>query len=304
MSSTVGESADEHDPSRTLETGRLTGASNRTRPSPQPNGVFAKIRCGEYRGMRLQGVAEHEIASALDTGRGVPDKNVGRVLKSDRRAQVTEVRTGCGSWIVKDYRAGGFLRRAADLFRGSPARRAWLGGHGLRARNIGAATPIAYVERRICGVPIASAIVLENLQTLNAADRCDASWADDREVLDAIVRLAIRLHRCRVTHGDLKASHVLLERSDDGIEGRLIDLEGVRFRRRLSDRARIHALAEINASLPDRIPADLRCRAFRRYAAALPFDCDTNHALRRIVAISLARRHHWTGRDCEIAGET
>jgi hypothetical protein len=254
--------------------------------------------------MRLREVAEHEIASALEAGRGVPDESVGRVLKSDRRAQVTEIRTDCGRWIVKDYRAGGFLRRAADLFRGSPARRAWLAGHGLRARNIGTATPIAYVERRAWGVPIASAVVLEDLQALKAADRCDAGWAEDREVVDAIVRLAIRLHRCRVAHGDLKASHVLLERGDDGIEGRLIDLEGVRFRRRLSDRARIRALAELNASLPDRIPAELRCRAFGRYAAALPFDCDTHHALRRIVAISLARQHRWTGRDCEIARET
>jgi hypothetical protein len=254
--------------------------------------------------MRLRGVAEHEIAAALEVGRSVPDASVGRVLKSDRRAQVTEVRTASGRWIVKDYRAGGFLRRTADLFRGSPARRAWLGGHGLRARDIGTATPIAYVERRIWGVPIASALVLEDLQQLKAADRCEASWAEDCEVVDALVRLAIRLHRSRVAHGDLKASHVLLERGSGGVDGRLIDLEGVRFRRRLSDRARIRALAEINASLPDRIPADLRCRAFRRYAAALPFDCDADHALRRVVAISLARRHRWTGRDCEIARET
>jgi hypothetical protein len=269
----------------------------------EPGHAFVRIRSGEYRGMRLRSAAEHEIASALEAGRGVPDESVGRVLKSDRRAQVTEVRSGCGSWIVKDYRAGGFLRRTADCFRGSPARRAWRGGHGLRARNIGAATPIAFVERRSWGVPMASAIVLEDLQELEPADRCDASWADDREVVDAIVRLAIRLHRCRVAHSDLKASHVLLERSGKGIEGRLIDLEGVRFRRRLGDRARIQALAELNASLPDRIPAELRCQAFLRYAAALPFRCDANDALRRIVAISLARRHHWTGGDCEIARE-
>ena len=288
---------------RTFEAEQRAYASRKTRRSLQPGRVFARIRSGAYRGMRLRGVAENEIASALEAGRGAPDESVGRVIKSDRRAQVTEVRTRCGSWIVKDYRAGGFARRTADLFRGSPARRAWLGGHGLRARNIGAATPIAFVERRIWGVPTASAVVLEDLQELEAADRCGARWADDREVVDAIVRLAIRLHRCRVAHSDLKASHVLLERGADGIEGRLIDLEGVRFRGRLGDRARIQALAEINASLPDRIPADLRCRAFRRYAAALPFHCDANDALRRIVAISLARRHRWSGADCAIARE-
>ena len=279
-------------------------AASLTRRSLQPGPAFARIRSGEYRGMRLRSAAENEIVSALEAGRGVPDESVGQVLKRDRRAQVTEVRSGCGSWIVKDYRAGGFLRRTADWFRGSPARRAWLGGHGLHARNIGAATPIAFVERRTWGVPTASAIVLEDLQGLEAADHCNAGWADDREVVDALVGLAIRLHRRRVVHSDLKASHVLLERAGEGIEGRLIDLEGVRFRRRLGDRARIQALAEINASLPDRIPAELRCLAFLRYAAALPFHCDADDALRRIVAISLTRRHHWTGGDCEIARES
>jgi hypothetical protein len=264
---------------------------------------FERIQINRETGMRVRDVAEADVASALECEPNAPSSAPHRILKHDARARVSEVQTSHGSWIVKRYHAGGFLRRTADLFRGSPARPAWLAGHGLRARGIGVAMPVAFVEDRPWGVPTTSAVVLENLQGLEASDQCDAAWANDREVVDAIVRLAIRLHQRSITHGDLKASHVLLERGPEGIEGRLIDLEGVRFRRRLGDRERIQALAELNASLPDRISADLRCRAFQRYASAVPFKGGATGALRRIVEISLERRHKWTGGDCRIAQE-
>jgi tRNA A-37 threonylcarbamoyl transferase component Bud32 len=279
-------------------------ASSRTRRCLQPGRAFACINGHNWRGMRARLVSESEVMEAIRSCRQVGDEASGReVLKSGRRSLVAAVQTDSGSWIVKDYHPGGRLRRAADLFRGSPARRAWRGGYGLRARNIGAARPIAFVEQRRWGTPVASAIVLEDLRALEPADRCSADWADDRSIVNAIIGLAISLHRRGVIHGDLKSSHVLLARGSDGIKADLIDLEGVRFRRSLRDRARIQALAELNASLPDSIPNELRHRAFLRYSAVLPFRCQARDALRRIVAISLARRHRWTGLGCEVARE-
>jgi tRNA A-37 threonylcarbamoyl transferase component Bud32 len=276
-------------------------AASRTRRSLRPGRAFARLKLDGQSGMRIRDVSAAEIAAALELESEATPCATHRIIKHDARAQVSEVKTDHGSWIVKRYQAGGILRRAADLFRGSPARRAWRGGHGLRARRIGVATPIAFLERRVWGIPVASAVVLENLQSLEAADQCDGQGTSEREVVDAIVRLAIQLHRRGVHHGDLKASHVLLEHAPAGFEGRLIDLEGVRFRRRLGDRERIQALAELNASLPDRFSAELRCRAFARYAAAVPFQGEAKDALTRIVEISLERKHRWTGADCEIA---
>jgi hypothetical protein len=118
-------------------------------------------------------------------------------------------------------------------------------------------------------------------------------------VVDAVTRLAIDLHRRQVDHGDLKASHVFLERcASGGIAARLIDLEQVRFPRRLSDRARIRALAELNASLPDRFPDDARRRAFFRYATVLPFAIGSARALDQVIEQSLAREHRWRSAGC------
>ena len=245
--------------------------------------------------MRMRTIDAARIERVLADSR----RDGATVLKNDDRSRVTAV----DGFVVKDFSIRRPLQCVADCFRGSPARRAWLGGHGLRARGIGAATPVAFVERRTFGVPTASTVVLEDLRQLASADAVGPERASPEQVVHAVVRLAIELHRREVVHGDLKASHVLLEPTGESgkLDARLIDLDGVRFPRRLDDRARLQALAELNASLPDEISDALRCAAFQRYAAAVPFRAGTDTAMRRIVEISLARRHRWTGAQCEVA---
>jgi hypothetical protein len=113
-----------------------------------------------------------------------------------------------------------------------------------------------------------------------------------------------------VDHGDLKASHVLV--ADDGSRRSwLIDLEGVRFPRSLSEGARRESLAQLNASLPDAVSSALRWAGLGRYACFEPFVARsgegpaqaTDAALRWIVARSLERQHRWTGADCACAAE-
>ena len=177
--------------------------------------------------------------------------------------------------------------------------RGWRGGHGLRVRRIGAAEPIAALTRRRFGVPVCSWLVLEDLRPApTAVAALERGAPDPATVIDAVASLLIALHRARVDHGDLKGTHVFLGDDAGRCVPRLIDLEGVRFRRRLSDARRERALAELNASLPDALPAALRRRAFARYAAALPFADGARAALRRVVRASLARRHRWSGAGC------
>jgi hypothetical protein len=117
-------------------------------------------------------------------------------------------------------------------------------------------------------------------------------------VVDALARLAERLHRRGVDHGDLKATHVFLDDAARSRRALLIDLEGVRFPRRLPAHRRRAALAELNASLPDDVPAALRRAAFLRYALVHPLPEGPRAALAAIARASVARRHRWTGADC------
>lgn len=260
-----------------------------------------QLRLGEQRGMRLLRVPEAAVLEALAAHRSVRGPDDPRVLKWDERSRTTAANAGERRVVVKEYLAGGILRRLADLWRGSPARRAWRGGHGLLARQIGAATPLAFLEPRGLRPAAGSLLVLEDLRPDRPADRCAAEANDPAPIVDALTRLAVALHRGRVIHGDLKASHVYLGLRGGQLEPRLIDLEGVRFARHLGDRRRIRALAELNASLPDAVSDAVRRRAFARYAAALPFRRSSDASLSRVVRLSLARAHRWTGTRCQLA---
>ena len=247
------------------------------------------LRVGSRRGLRIAEVGASEVAAALAANRGA-------VLEDDTRSRVRALRVGDRAVVVKEFPHRGMRRALADALRGSPARRAFRGGHGLLARGIGAPVPLAFVERRRWLLPMSSAVLLEDVRPALPAHRADGIL--DGAVLDALTDLVVQLHRSDVAHADLTADNLHLIRVGDRIEARVLDLEDVRFPHRLRERRRIRALAALNASLPDRFEASARRDAFARYCAALPFS-DTGAALRRVVEIGAARAHRWTARPCQ-----
>jgi len=276
-------------------------AESRHRRARRPGRRSARLELEGHRGLRLRTIEAAEVAEAFTAHRQALARNDDRVLKDDGRSRVTAVRAGAHRIVVKEVLPRGAWRRLSDVVRGSAGRRAWSGGHGLAARSLGAATPLAYLERRSFGLPSASLVFLEDL---GPAEPADAIAGDPRrltETVAALGALAARLHTRGADHGDLKASHVYLDPA--GGPPRLLDLEGVRFGRRVSARRRMRALAQLNASLPDRFPDEARLAAFTRYARRLPFGARRGaraRALRRIVALSRARQHRWTGGRCPL----
>jgi len=273
-------------------------ARSRMRRARRPGRRYARLRAGSCQGLRLQRIDEGVLLKALEAHQGALMEGGPPVIKIGPRASVTRAEVGGVRVVLKEWQRRGAWRLAADLFRGSPAARSWRSGVGLRARRIGAAVPYAFLERRRLGLPVASWLLLEDLWP---AEPADASELDAPQVADALAALLAQLHRAGIRHGDLKASHVYLAAGEPGLSARLIDLEDVRFGGRLPDRARIRELAQLNASLPDALEGALRCRAFERYRAALPFRAPAQVCLRGIVEESLARAHRWSGRGCAIA---
>jgi hypothetical protein len=274
-------------------------ARSRTRRTRRPGRRYARLRAGGIRGLHLRRIEPAVVLAALAAHARAVAEHAPELVQRSPRASVSRVEAAGRRAVVKHWTPRGPLRLAADCLRGSPARRAWSGGVALRARRIGSATPYAFLERRWLGVPLASWLVSEDLRPALPADAA-VGQLDAVRIADALASLVARLHRAGVLHGDLKASHVYLADAGAGYAAQLIDLEGVRFARRLSQRARIRELAQLNASLPDAFPDALRCRAFARYRAAVPFRSPAQECLRRIVEQSLDRRHRWTGGGCAL----
>lgn len=274
-------------------------ARSRTRRALRAGRLHARARVGDLAGLRLRELDARDLEAALAAHR---DARGAALLEADGRSRVSAVRAGERAAIVKEYPPRGFARALADAVRGSPARRGWRAGHGLLARGIGAARPLAYLERRAWGVPVRSFFVMEDVRP--APDALTAVHEKPADALDALVRLVVALHRRGVDHGDLKATNVFLRDGPRGLDPLLVDLEGVRFRRALDEPRRVQALAELNASLPDVFPVELRRAAFGRYARAHPFAEGSARALRRVVEASLARRHRFRGDGCKNRGSS
>jgi tRNA A-37 threonylcarbamoyl transferase component Bud32 len=283
---------------RAAEVRARAHARSRTRRALRPGRAQAEASVGPLRGLRVRELGAPELAALLSGHAAAQAAGDARVLKSDARSRLSQLALGGRRVVVKETRFRGAARALADALRGSAGRRAWRAGHGLRARGVGSAQPLAYLEERRFGLPLRSLVVLEDLRP--APDALEASRAEPEAAALALAALALRLHRRGVDHGDLKCTNVYLEGAPP-FAARLVDLEGVRFRRRLPEAARIEALAQLNASLPDRVPADVRRRAFARYCAALPFARPRGEVLAQVVERSLARRHRWSGADCSLA---
>jgi tRNA A-37 threonylcarbamoyl transferase component Bud32 len=267
---------------------------SRTRRSLRPGRLYSRLRLAEGEGMRLRELPEDDVRQAFGAHRKALAANDRQVLKSDERSLISAVEVAGRRMVVKEVPFRGLARSVADVVRGSAARRAWLGGHGMIARGVGAARPLAFAEWRRAGLVVGSVVLLEDLRPF--PDALDAAARGDPEaVLTALTSLVATLHRRHIDHGDLKSTHIFLAEQDGCLAPWLIDLEGVRFHRRIPSKRRLRALAQLNASLPDWFPNHARRRAFARYVAEHPFPEGNGRALERLVAMSLARRHLWSG---------
>lgn len=276
-------------------------AQSRTRRALRPGRLVRAVELAGRTGLRTGDLSDADLLRVLEAHEDVK----GRVedpahLKSDRRSAVSAISLGDRRLIIKEFPRRGLGKSLVDRWRGSPARRAWTAAHGLVARRVGVAQPFAYLEERRARP--GSWVVLEDLRpATEAAFAVERGVVDAGELADLLLDLVLQLHRRGVDHGDLKGTHILLRR-DPNFGGRpqsacLIDLEGVRFRRQVSWQRRRRALIQLNASLPETLPAPERRRFWERYAQIFPV-ADLEGEGRRIALRSVARAHRWRGRDC------
>jgi tRNA A-37 threonylcarbamoyl transferase component Bud32 len=119
-----------------------------------------------------------------------------------------------------------------------------------------------------------------------------ASEAERAELARALGSLLARLHRRGAYHADLKANNVLWR---PGAEPRLLDYGAVQFAAAVSRRRRVKNLAQLNAALPDLVPAELREAALATYLAESGYPDERAKLRSDVVTASVRRRHRWNG---------
>lgn len=162
---------------------------------------------------------------------------------------------------LKRYNAFSWRYRLGSLFVRSGAFRSWLGAGILMNAGFNTAKPIAAVERRSWGMLTRSFYLSEEIPE---ARTVDDYWNKDllpaggvegirrrQEFLNGLARLFHSLHELGIYHNDLKDANILFS-SDNGQQNRsfyLLDLEGIRSYRHLSERRRLKNLVQLNRTM-------------------------------------------------------
>jgi tRNA A-37 threonylcarbamoyl transferase component Bud32 len=192
---------------------------------------------------------------------------------------------------LKSHPRGSLYRSEAFILKEHPsiraARRAWINARGLDVRGIGTAPAIAWAGRWL---------VMEDAGA-TVTDFADGPFAsagetERAELGDRLGGLLADLHRRGIYHADLKANNVAWV---PGSAARLLDYDRVRFGWSVPTRRRVKNLAQLNAALPDGVPASLRERALRRYLERSRFRGDPKRLQARVIELSLRRAHRWQG---------
>jgi len=299
----------------------------RARRVLRPGRDWARVRIGRRRGLRETALAESDLVAILATAQAseaseaseesadseaaeaAPSESTSHTRRQGR-VRIQTIESGGRTVVVKRFEVGLSRRALADLVRGAPAARAFRRGQAHRLLAQRTARPLAYLEEARFGLPIRSWLVMEKVGDFDL----DAYRPASPELAR---RLAIQLgqwladgHAWGLAHRDLKGSNLRIERTGDATRFWLIDLEDLsKGPVELSREARLGALGQLNASLPDEaFDAAARMTALEHYRARLPFSTDSAAALdgsdlrslaAEIARRSLARGHHWRGWDCD-----
>jgi tRNA A-37 threonylcarbamoyl transferase component Bud32 len=202
---------------------------------------------------------------------------------------------GCPTRVIyKRSQPTSWWKTWAAVVRGSRAARAWRAAQGLLRRGIATAEPVLLCQsRRLLGRGLGYLATrwIEDSTNLHLylwdlAERSpDERGQRVRQLADSLGSMLGRMHARGVTNRDLKALNLVVVEQAEGLTTYLVDVDGVRFCRRASDRARALDLARLATSLdmhPWITSAD-RCRFLRSYLRAAPLESSDRTGFVRLL---------------------
>jgi hypothetical protein len=253
-----------------------------------------------HRGWRLiarKGFPLGALARVLQDAESVCGRGDPRALKLAPGSRVTAHRCQLAGkpydLCVKAYPYRGLRHALRWSAKTSRARSFWKGCWGLRARGFHVPDPyLMWEQRRLGFLLVTCGVVTERVRGASALDRYveGATARERRQVLTAMARTLRRMHDKEIFHGDLKAGNVLVRGGSGRPEVVLLDLDAVRFRRRLSWHQRALNLAQLDASLSPAVGPRDRLRFLATYGRGQGNRGPLRILAREVMRLSALRR--------------
>lgn len=251
-----------------------------------PNFVLRQY--GRYKIWLDSDYAEPRFIAVLRHPDELFDSPTCEVIKDQRKIKVArvliEVRGEKHPIYVKRYNSFSLRYRLGSIVSVSGGVKSLRGAAVLNRNGIATAKPIAAVEERIQGMVQSSFYLSEEI---SGGVTVDAYWLNTlkqlstaeggrlrREFVHRLGELFRRLHGQGVYHNDLKDANILAAPAgdSDSINLYLLDLEGVRQYRELSEGRRLKNLVQLNRTLGGFMNGTRRLAFLREYLGQRYFD--------------------------------
>lgn len=136
----------------------------------------------------------------------------GDVLKDGNTCYVSRLRWNGQDIVIKRYNHKGLIHSLRHTIKKSRGRRVWLHSHRLGMLGIAAHKPAAFVEYRKASLVWKSYIITEYVEGRRLSDfiQHNTDGPQQSNLTKKLSELLEKLHACRITHGDLKPSNILI----------------------------------------------------------------------------------------------
>lgn len=275
---------------------------SRSRRCVVESSVYTNAHTSKGRVYRTRAISLDQVWRAVTLHHDVmAGRSDGTVLKRDAKTNVTLVpwdgSLQAGELCVKEFvRAGSLMRLLPRCLRYRPAMRSWRASLGLTVRGVGAPEALAL----IMGKGARSYVVM---RAVTSADLADAyvrrvmipgfPTARRRAFVVAAAGFLLECYAVGVEHRDLKARNILVRETPAGAwEFFLLDLDAVRFPRRIPLKVKLLNLAQLNASTPLAFSWTDRLRFLRRMADETPALAERS-AMQQVAFLTRTRDLRW-----------
>lgn len=181
---------------------------------------------------------------------------------------------------LKEFKYPTFFYALRHSLTKSRALKSWIGAHGLRVRGFLTPEPLALFQERRGGILYSSLFVFEYLDEVSELNdyilkNFDTTVSSERRLkkwrfVEHLSQEIRKLHECGIYQPDLKSNNILVKEKNNGWQFFFIDLDRIRFKKRLSYDEKVKNLAQINASVADCITIPDRLRFFKSYGFNTP----------------------------------
>lgn len=149
-----------------------------------------------------------------------------QLLKAGRSATVVQVSIDGQAWVIKRYNIKHFFHRIKRWFTSSRAKKSWYHAQKLMLFSVHIPKPVAFLEKRQFGFKTESYFISEYVagMPLSSIDFESNDNESNQQLINNIVALLKKIVRLEWTHGDLKASNILVANN----KPLLIDFDGAK----------------------------------------------------------------------------